>query len=78
MKVVREDVVAVAHDAKIVSDPDKLRDDIKLSDQGIDSLAIFDFILQLQEKYEIEIPDSDIDQLVSIPTIVDYLNRRLS
>jgi acyl carrier protein len=78
MKVSREDVVAVVRDAKIVSDPDKLRDDIKLSDQGIDSLAIFDFILQLQEKYNVQIPDADIDQLVSIPAIVDYLNQRLS
>jgi acyl carrier protein len=77
MKVVREDIVAVVRDANVVSDPDKLRDDITLADQGVDSLEIFNLILLLQEKYGIEIPDDDIDPLVSVPAIVNYLNQRL-
>ena len=76
MKVVREDIIAAVRDAKVVSDPDKLRDEIKLSDQGIDSLGIFNILLVLGEKYGIEIPDSDVDQLTTIAVMVDYLNRR--
>jgi acyl carrier protein len=77
MKVTREDVIAGVREAKVVSDPEKLRDDIKLADQGIDSLGVFNILLVLGEKYGIEIPDSDIDQLTSINVIADYLNRRL-
>lgn len=78
MKVVREDVIIAVRDANVVSDPEKIRDDVNLEDQGIDSLGVFSIILLLQEKYDIEIPDSDIDQLNSVTIIVDYLNRRLT
>ena len=78
MNIAREDVVAVIRDANVVSDPDNLRDDLTLADQGVDSLGIFNVILLLQEKYEVEIPDDDVDPLVSIPAIVNYLNQRLA
>ena len=78
MNIAREDVVAVIRDANVVSDPDNLRDDLTLADQGVDSLGIFNIILMLQEKYEVEIPDDDVDPLVSIPAIVNYLNQRLA
>lgn len=77
MRVTREDVIAAVREAKVVSDPEKLRDDIKLADQGIDSLGVFNILLVLGEKYGIEIPDSDVDQLTSINVITDYLNRCL-
>ena len=78
MNIAREDIVAVIRGANVVSDPDKLRDDLTLADQGVDSLGIFNVILLLQEKYGIEIPDDDVDPLVSIPAIVNYLNQRLA
>jgi acyl carrier protein len=78
MKVERQDIIAAVRDAKVVSDPEKLRDEVKLSDQGIDSLGVFNILLVLGEKYGIEIPDSDVDQLTTIAVMIDYLNRRLA
>lgn len=78
MSVVREDIIAAVRDAKVVAEPEKLRDDIKLVDQGIDSLGVFNILLLLGEKYGIEIPDADVDQLTSIAVMVAYLNRRLA
>lgn len=78
MKVDRQDIIAAVRDAKVVSDPDKLRDEVKLSDQGVDSLGVFNILLVLGEKYGIEIPDSDVDQLTTIAVMIDYLNRRLA
>lgn len=78
MSVMREDIIAAVRDAKVVSDPDKLRDDIKLADQDIDSLGVFNILLLLGEKYGIDIPDSDVDQLDSIAAMIAYLNRRLA
>ncbi|MFT5440709.1 MAG: acyl carrier protein [Alphaproteobacteria bacterium] len=78
MAVVREDVIAAVREADIVSDPDALRDDMPLTDQGVDSLGLFNIILLLQEKYDLEIPDADIDAMDTIQAIIDYLNGRLA
>lgn len=77
LKVKQEDIIEVIRKAKLIFDPSKLRDDIKLSDQGMDSLDFFNLILLLQEKYAIKIPDSDIDLLSTTSLIVNYLNDRL-
>ncbi len=75
MNVAREDIIDAIEKAKVVSDVRDLRDDISLTDQGIDSLGIFNVILILQEKYEIEIPDEAIDNLKNIPDYLTYLNQ---
>lgn len=78
MQVTREDIVAVIHQAKVVEAPENLRSDMKLADQGIDSLGMFSVILALQEKYRIEIPDPDIDRLNTIDNLIAYLNTRVA
>ncbi len=77
MKVTREDVCNAIKQTKIVADSENLRDDIELTDQGIDSLGMFNVILVLQEKYQIDIPDADIDELTTVQKLVMYLNMRL-
>ena len=78
MQVKREDIIAAIQQAKVVEVPDSLRSDIKLTDQGVDSLGMFNVILVLQEKYEIEIPDPDIDRLNTIDELIAYLNMRVA
>lgn len=77
MSVTHEDVIAVVRKANVVADPNKLRNELKLSEQGIDSLGVFNVLLLIEEQYELKIPDADIDRLSSISEIVDYLNQRL-
>lgn len=77
MNITREDVCNAIKQTKIVADAESLRDDIELTDQGIDSLGMFNVILVLQEKYQIDIPDADIDELTTIQKLVTYLNMRL-
>ena len=78
MAVNRDNVLAIIEQANVVADVSKLRDDVRLADQGIDSLEVFNVLLRLEEKYGIEIPDADVDHLGTIMEIVDYLNKRLS
>lgn len=73
MKVTRDDIIAVIKQANVVETPETLRSDIKLTDQGVDSLGMFTVIMALQDKYEIDIPDVDVDQLDSIDALVSYL-----
>lgn len=78
MKIGREDVIAAIKAAKVIPNIETLRDDVKLSDQGVDSLGIFDVIFRIQETFGIEIPDSDLDHLTTIPSIVTYLREKKS
>jgi acyl carrier protein len=78
MQVTREDIIAIIRLAKVVESPENLRTDVKLTDQGIDSLGMFSIILALQEKYGIEIPDADIDMLKTINELMGYIEKRLA
>lgn len=77
MKVVREDIVAIIRNANVVAEPDALQENLRLADQGIDSLGVFNILLLIEEQYGIKIPDEEIDRLASIADIVEYLNQKL-
>jgi acyl carrier protein len=77
MSVTREEVLAAISDAKVGVEVAKLRDDIKLSEQGIDSLEIFNILLLVSERFDLDIPDEDTEQLNTVRDILDYLNKRL-
>ena len=52
--------------------PEKsLKDDLKA-----DSLDLFDLVTELEEKYEIEIPTGDLDTLVTVQDVIDYIEKR--
>ncbi|CAB3664915.1 acyl carrier protein [Achromobacter aegrifaciens] len=74
MKVTHDDIIAAIRQAEVVESPEKLRTNMKLTDQGIDSLDMFSVMLAVQEKYGIEISDDDADRLTSIEEITEYLN----
>lgn len=52
--------------------PEKsLKDDLKA-----DSLDLFDLVTELEENYEIEIPTEDLDTLVTVQDVIDYIEKR--
>ena len=52
--------------------PEKsLKDDLKA-----DSLDLFDLVTELEEKYGIEIPTEDLDTLVTVQDVIDYIEKR--
>lgn len=52
--------------------------DVTLSDLGVDSLDNMSLFLEIQEKFGIaEIADSDIDKLISVKLILDYIEKHL-
>lgn len=77
MSVTREEVLAAISDAKVGVEVAKLRDDVKLSEQGIDSLEIFNILLVVSERFDLDIPDEDTEHLNTVRDILDYLNKRL-
>lgn len=45
---------------------------------NLDSLAIFELVIDLEEAYSLKIPDEDIDQIKTIDDAVDYIVKATS
>lgn len=44
-----------------------------IDDLGADSLDIVEFIMALEEEFDIEIPDADAEKVVTVGDVVDYI-----
>ncbi len=44
-----------------------------MNNLGADSLDIVELIMALEEEYEIEIPDEDVEKIVTVGDIVEYI-----
>ncbi|CZE47132.1 acyl carrier protein [Campylobacter geochelonis] len=70
-----EDVRDVVVEQLSVS-PDAVKLESKIiEDLGADSLDVVELIMALEEKFEIEIPDSDAEKLISINDVVSYIEK---
>lgn len=58
------------------------RDEIKLEstleDLDLDSLGQVELLLGLEETFEVDIPDEDVESLKTVKDVVDYIAKRLS
>ena len=43
-------------------------------DLGADSLDLFELIMALEEEYSVEIPQEDLESLITVGDVVEYLN----
>jgi acyl carrier protein len=44
-----------------------------MNNLGADSLDIVELIMALEEEYEIEIPDEDVEKIVTVGDVVEYI-----
>jgi acyl carrier protein len=75
MKATIENVRDVIKEADVLGDVNEMKNDMPLSDQGIDSLDVVNVYLLLEEKFDIKIPDEDLDKVTTIDDIVSYINK---
>lgn len=47
-----------------------------MNNLGADSLDIVELIMALEEEYDIEIPDEDVEKIVTVGDIVEYIKTR--
>lgn len=47
-------------------------------DLGVDSLEIFEIVMSLEEAFEIEIPNEDIENIKNVKGIVKYIEAKMS
>ena len=48
-----------------------------LDDLGADSLDIVEFIMALEEEFGIEIPDEDVEKIVTVKDVVEYISKNI-
>lgn len=47
-----------------------------MNDLGADSLDIVELIMALEEEYDIEIPDEDVEKMATVGDVVEYIKAR--
>ncbi len=47
-----------------------------VEDLAADSLDIVELIMEIENKFDIEIPDSDAEKIVTISDVVDYIETK--
>ena len=53
----------------------KLESDFK-ADLNADSLDLFELVMALEEEYDTEIPNEDLEKLTTVQAVVDYLKEK--
>ena len=48
-----------------------------IDDLGADSLDIVELIMAIEEEFEMEIPDTDAEKIVTVGDVVDYIKEHL-
>jgi acyl carrier protein len=71
---VRNAVIGILTDIAPDEDFDELKDEEKLRDQfDLDSMDFLDIVMELRKRYNIEVPESDYENLVTMTSCIDYL-----
>lgn len=70
-----EDVRDVVVEQLSVS-PESVKMESKIiEDLGADSLDVVELVMALEEKFNIEIPDSEAEKLIQIQDVVNYIEK---
>lgn len=57
-------------------DPEAVKLESKIiEDLGADSLDVVELVMALEEKFEVEIPDTEAEKLITIGDVVNYIEK---
>jgi len=73
-KEVRRAVVNILEDIAPDADLSSIKDDVTLREQmDLDSMDFLDIEMELRKRFNIEVPESDYQELVSMDSCIQYL-----
>ncbi len=72
-----QQILETIENANLVKDVNALDLDKPLREQGVDSLDFSGVLFNLEEAFDIEIPDEDMDGLQTINQMLAYLNSKV-
>jgi acyl carrier protein len=47
-----------------------------IEDLGADSLDVVELVMALEEEFDVEIPDEEAEKLLTVQSVVDYINTK--
>ena len=74
--MVQDDVVSVIAEVQNMA-PEKITLDSTFDELGVDSLDGIEIVMQLEDKYDIEISDEDARSMKSVRQVVETLDKVL-
>ena len=75
---VREAVLSIIADIAPDEDLSAMKDEETLRDQlDLDSMDFLDIVMELRKRFNIEVPEKDYQELISLASCVAYLFPRL-
>ena len=71
-----DDVKAVVVEQLNVN-PDEVKEESKfVEDLGADSLDVVELVMALEEKFDIEIPDTDAEKIKTVQDVINYIEAK--
>ena len=71
---VRQAVVDILEDIAPDEDVSSIKDDVTLREQmDLDSMDFLDIVMELRKRFNIEVPESDYQELFSMASCIQYL-----
>lgn len=70
-----EEIIKVQDPEKalLISEKTSLKDDL-----GVDSIELMEFVINVEDAFSISIPDEDVETLMTIGDLIDYLQKKLA
>ena len=62
---------------QLVIGEEEIKEITTFADLGIDSLEIFEIIMALEDEFNIEIPNEDVENIKSIDDIIKYIKSKV-
>ena len=57
-------------------EPENIKQETRLKDDlGADSLDLFQLVVELEEKYDVEVPDDELEKIVTVQDALDMAKR---
>ena len=57
-------------------DESNINEDTTLEDLGADSLALVELVMSVEEEFEIQIEDEDMEKFKSVGDVLDYIESK--
>ena len=70
----RQAIIDILGDIAPDEDMSSIKDDVTLREQmDLDSMDFLDIVMELRKRFNIEVPESDYQELVSMASCIHYL-----
>lgn len=77
-EVILEKIIALIKKQRSRIDFDITEKTALKDDLGVDSIELVEFVINIEDEFDIDIPDEDVDGMVSMGDMLNYLVKRLN